>query len=51
MRAYRNGFQLSKNIEYNKDKDRKYTTEMAFIQNNDRIYYKNKPIKVTIEER
>ena len=37
--------------EYNPEKDRNYTPHMAFIKNNDRTYYKNKPVKVTIEER
>ena len=45
------GFQLSFNDEYNPEKDKIYTPTMAFIKNNDRTYYKNKPVKVTIEER
>ena len=45
------GFQLSTNFEYNKDKDKKYTPEMAFIKNDIKTYYKNNPVKVIIEER
>ena len=45
------GFQLSKNIEYDENNDRKYVPTMAFIKNDDKTYYKNKAVKVTIEER
>lgn len=45
------GFQLSFNDEYNPEKDRNYTPTMAFIKNDDKTYYKDKPVKVIIEER
>ena len=45
------GFQLSKNIEYDENNDREYTPVMAFIKKDDKTYYKNKPIKIIIEEK
>ena len=45
------GFQLSKNIEYDKNNDEDYNPIMAFIKNDDKTYYKDKPVKVIIEER
>ena len=45
------GFKISENIEYDKNNDKKYIPIMAFIKNDDKTYYKNKPVKVIIEER
>ena len=45
------GFQLSKNIEYDENNDREYTPVMALIKKDDKTYYKNKPIKIIIEEK
>ena len=45
------GFKLMVNIEYNEEDDDNYNPGMAFIKNDNKTYYKNKEVKVIIEER